>query len=645
MPRKFTVEDSVRLKAVGDARISADGTTIAFTVADVFVASGDERTELPRSQIYAVPYEGGEATPLTAGPRADTNPRWSPANGDLCFLSDREEDGKRQVYLLPAGGGEARKLTDLEGEIPSPRSLDPLKWLSDGSRIAFQKVDAVREETRERRKRGADEIVFEASDPYMRLWTVLPNGKDGDDAECVSPEGLQIWEFDISPDGARVAAVVSDFPQEWDWYRCRLAVFDLGGDQLTTLVDTPRQVAKPVWSPDGETIAYLTSNWSDRGSDAGDVMVVPASGGEPRDLTTGQKASFDSIRWSPDGASLLATANVDGGSGIARIDAASAQLEWLWQAEQWLTGLSTTAQGRLATVITTPESPREVYAGEISGDGVTWRRASAVHTELDDVEPAQMRPVSWVAADGLEIPGRLLTPPGHDGGEPLPVVALIHGGPASAIRAGFEDGHMWSQLLAAHGFAVYMPNYRGSTGRGLEFTESNIGDMGGKDFEDMMAGLDHLISEGIVDARRQGICGWSYGGFTTAWAVTQTDRFAAAVMGAGISDWRSFHGRSYLNTWDVIHYGGSDPYDPESAHARFSPISYVGNVRTPTLILHGELDWDVPVEQSYQFFRALKERDIETELVVYPREPHGPREYEHLIDIGNRLVGWFTARL
>ena len=169
--------------------------------------------------------------------------------------------------------------------------------------------------------------------------------------------------------------------------------------------------------------------------------------------------------------------------------------------------------------------------------------------------------------------------------------------------------------------------------------------MGGADFEDMMAGLDALIERGIADPARLGITGWSYGGFTTAWAVTQTNRFKAAIMGAGISDWRSFHGRSYLHSWDVIHYGGSDPYDPESPHARFSPINYVSNVKTPTLILHGEEDWDVPVEQSYQFHRALKDLGVETELVVYPREPHGPVEYEHVIDIGNRLVNWFKAKL
>lgn len=642
MARHLTVEDSVRLKVVADAQISPDGSTVVFACGDGFVESGSGRAALPKTNIHAAPFDGGEARRLTTGPRADTTPRWSPDGRYLAFLSDREKEGQRQVFLLPANGGEARKLTDVSGEIPSPRSLNPLKWLRDGAELAFMKADAESEEEKTRREAGADAVEHEKNHRFQRVWTV---GADGGEPECVSPPGLQVWEYDLSQDGRRIAAVVSDLPYEWDWYRCCLGVFERGGSEAFTLVATARQVAKPTWSPDGQWIAYLTSNWSDRGSDAGDVMIVPASGGEPRNLTSGHRASYDSIQWSPAGDRLIATANVDGGSGVAEIDVASGKTAWLWQDEQWLTSLSMTAQGRYAAVISLPEAPSEVYGGEVSAGEMKWRKLTSLHSEMAEIEAAPMRSIHWRASDDLDIPGFLLTPPGHDGSSPLPTVALIHGGPTSAIRAGFADGHRWAQLLAAHNFAVYMPNYRGSTGRGVDSAEMNIGDMGGRDFGDIMAGLDHLIAEGIADPDRLGICGWSYGGFTTAWAVTQTDRFKAAVMGAGISDWRSFHGRSYLHTWDVIHYGGADPYDPESAHARFSPINYIRNAKTPTLILHGELDWDVPVEQSYQFFRALKEIGVETELVVYPREPHGPKEYEHLLDINRRLVDWFRERL
>lgn len=640
MARPFSVEDSVRLKQVGDAQISPDGQSVAFVAGNGFVESGPNRTKLPASDVFAITDTGAEPAQLTRSPRSDNTPRWSPDGRCLAFYSDREEDGQRQVYLLPADGGEACRLTSVRGTLPGPRSLNPLKWFPDGKSLAFQMIDAPGEDEREASDAGRDAIEFEAKHRFMRVWRTDTGGGE---PVCISPDELQIWEFAISQDGARVAAVVSDLPYEWDWYRCRLAVFDVGSNEAVTIVDTPRQVAKPVWSPDGSQIAYLTSTWSDRGSDSGDVMLVSPDGGKPLNLTPDASASFDSIHWP--GESIIATANIHGGSGIAVLSAGGDGPEWLWRSESWLKGMTINSTGDVAAVITSNDGPSEVYTGRVSGNSLELHRRSSLHPGFNEVTVGRMSAIQWPAPDGKEIGGYLVVPEDSDGNTPLPTVALIHGGPASAVRGGLDDGRRWAHLLAANGFAVYLPNYRGSTGRGLAWTESNIGDMGGADFADMMAGLDALIEKGIADPARLGITGWSYGGFTTAWAVTQTNRFKAAIMGAGISDWRSFHGRSYLHSWDVIHYGGSDPYDPESPHARFSPINYVANVKTPTLILHGEEDWDVPVEQSYQFYRALKDLGVETELVVYPREPHGPVEYEHLIDIGNRLVDWFKAKL
>ena len=225
------------------------------------------------------------------------------------------------------------------------------------------------------------------------------------------------------------------------------------------------------------------------------------------------------------------------------------------------------------------------------------------------------------------------------------MVTVVHGGPTGAYTKGYYADHGWAQLLAAQGVAVFLPNPRGSTGWGLEFAESNLGDMGGKDWEDIQRGIDYCIDQGIADPDRLGIAGWSYGGFMAAWAVTHTDRFRAAVMGAGISDWRSFHGKSYLSDWDVIYLGDGNPYDPDGVYRERSPITYVKRATTPTLILHGEADEDVPVEQSYMFYRALKDLGVETELVVYPREPHGPSERNHVLDVARRSTEWFVSRL
>jgi dipeptidyl aminopeptidase/acylaminoacyl peptidase len=343
---------------------------------------------------------------------------------------------------------------------------------------------------------------------------------------------------------------------------------------------------------------------------------------------------------------LIAIANKQGGSGIAKIDLSSGQRQWLWEKKCFLSSFSRDQSGRFAALIETPDRPPDIYIGENNGKpnsehSISWN----IITNLNSKRAAKFKigiteEVHWVGQDGLNLQGLLITPPDAPDG-PLPTVMLVHGGPTNCDRFRYQPLWRWAQLIACRGFAVFQPNYRGSTGWGLDFAESNIGDMGGADFQDMLAGLDYLILEGRVDHDRLGIAGSSYGGFTTMWAVTQTDRFRAAVSIAGISDWRSFHGRSYLHTWDRIHYGDSDPYSPNSKHAQFSPIAHITNVRTPSLILHGELDWDVPVEQSYQFYRGLKDLGVQAELVVYPREPHGLTEKAHLLDAARRIPDWF----
>ena len=217
----------------------------------------------------------------------------------------------------------------------------------------------------------------------------------------------------------------------------------------------------------------------------------------------------------------------------------------------------------------------------------------------------------------------------------------MHGGPAWLYPYSFRGaGRYPQQMFAAAGYAVLMPNPRGSAGWGVAFTEANIGDFGGRDYGDIIAGVDHVIALGIADSKRLGIGGWSYGGFMTAWAITQTDRFKAAMVGAGICNWRSFHGVAEIGTWDQISYRAS-PYEQGGRYDRFSPIHYVDRVRTPTLIVHGTDDIIVPVSQSYEFFRALKDHGVPTELVVYPREPHGFRERAHNIDRYWRYLEWF----
>jgi dipeptidyl aminopeptidase/acylaminoacyl peptidase len=273
-----------------------------------------------------------------------------------------------------------------------------------------------------------------------------------------------------------------------------------------------------------------------------------------------------------------------------------------------------------------------------------WRQLTHIQPPTDGLPQGETRVLRWQAADGLAIQGLLILPVGYQEGQRVPTITWVHGGPAGLYTQGFNLAGRGLQLFAAAGYAVFMPNPRGSTGWGVDFTEANIGDLGGRDYEDIIAGLDYIIALGIADSERLAIGGWSYGGFMTAWAVSQTSRFKAAIAGAPITHWRSFHGIAEIGTWDAISYRAS-PYAAGGPYDRFSPIQHVANVRTPTLLIHGQDDIIVPVSQSYEFFRALKDQGVPTELVVYPREPHGPRERAHKLDRLRRFVEWFERYL
>jgi dipeptidyl aminopeptidase/acylaminoacyl peptidase len=286
--------------------------------------------------------------------------------------------------------------------------------------------------------------------------------------------------------------------------------------------------------------------------------------------------------------------------------------------------------------------PRDVWIAHLS-ESVEWKQLTWMNPQTEEIALGETESIRWQAPDGWEIQGFLIKPLNYEKGKRYPLITNVHGGPSWYFGYryyGFGTLHM----LAARGYAVLLPNPRGSVSWGTAFTESNVGDMGGKDFGDILAGIDSLIAQGIADANRLGIMGGSYGGFMVAWAVTQTDRFRAAVNLFGITNWLSFHGTSNLAAWDAIHLA-ADPYAVNGTYAQFSPMTHVQRVKTPTLILQGEIDPYVPASQSYEFFRALKDHKVETELVVYPREKHGFVEKKHYVDSIKRIVEWFERHI
>lgn len=639
--RALTPEDVLGFKNVEDTQISPDGTLVAFVVGDSFKVD----TKWPRSTIWLVATADGEPRQLTSGSRTDALPRWSPDGCQLAFLSDRLVEGQRQVFVIARDGGEAMPLTSIAGAIPTPRGLNALQWSPDGCSLAFLTEDPETDEERVKREAKDDAIAVEQHPKFVRVWVVDVATKS---IRCVSPDNLQIWEFGWHPNSREIAAVVSDQPYEWSWYTNRIVRFGLG-EPAQTVWQSKRQAALPVWSPEGNQIAFVSSNWSDRGCVAGDVWTIDSRGGEARNLSAGIVASLGWMQWSSTGQELLAIGHDRGGTGLHRINVTTGERSQVWWqqaavAEAHWPRFSASRDGALAVALEDADHPRDVWILRETSGKLAGQQLTHLHPLAAEIAIGETSILHWRGADGCEMQGLLIKPAGHQAGQRCPMVMWVHGGPTGISASRYYAAFGWNQLLAAAGYAVFLPNYRGSVGWGLEFAESNIGDMGGKDFEDMLLGVDSLIESGIADPQRLAIAGWSYGGFTAAWAVSQTDRFKAAVMGAGISHWLSFHGKSSLADWDAIHYAES-PYQSNGRFQKFSPLSYYENLSTPTLILHGAEDQDVPVEQSYLFYRALKDQRVPTELIVYPREDHAIKERSHLLDMSRRVLAWLQAYL
>jgi dipeptidyl aminopeptidase/acylaminoacyl peptidase len=381
----------------------------------------------------------------------------------------------------------------------------------------------------------------------------------------------------------------------------------------------------------------------------GDLWLAPASGGPARNLTPDVPYSINAACWR-DARTLLCDTYDGNGAGIIAVGLTDEPPRRVsYGAYSFGSGgLSIASSGEGATAVAVPrdapDEPGDIWLGQLTQDNVAWRRLTDFHAPARECLTAVWKDVHWQAGDGLALGGLVLRPANIPG--PAPLVTIVHGGPTGRAEYRFASRGLaaLAPLLAARGIAVFMPNYRGSNGRGVAFAEANRGDMGGADWHDILAGIDALVADGTADPDRLGIAGWSYGGFTTMWAVTQTQRFKAAVAGAGITNWLSFHGASVLHTWDHLFYAAS-PYDRAGPYASRSAIYAMDRVTTPTLVLHGDADRDVPVGQGWEFFRALRDYGVETEFVLYPGAPHGPRDPRHIRDVLERSLGWLTARL
>ncbi len=546
--------------------------------------------------------------------------------------------GRQSLCLLDLTTGRESALGDVQG------SIEDVRWdrgsTSVIALVADPEADLAGSEGATRLGGGQDPTVIRPGAGGRRLVQIdLDQGLE----RRVSPVGQSVWEFDWSG-GDTLVALVSEDPTENGWYDAAVVEIDVAAGTAREAFRSDLQLSCPRISADGRRIAVIEGLASDRGLVAGSVALLDAQTAG----ATGQLGTLEdvtAIDWREDGGlwcvgrrgleCTLGTLSVDG------------SYEEVWGGGALLgnhfqPSVAVSRTGVVAAVYQELERPPEVAVLR-DGSPRAWRAVSNVNAHLADrVYRPQAQRLAWEGSDGLEIEGLLLRPAQARG--LLPMIVVVHGGPTWAWSHEYAPFDGRAPLLAEAGYAVLLPNPRGSTGRGHRFVSANVGDLGGADLGDILAGVDACVASGEADPSRIGIIGLSYGGFMTAWAVTQTDRFAAAVAMSCISDWVSYHYTSNVSRFDELFLTG-DVKDPTSHYYQRSPILLAHNARTPTLVISGERDLCTPVGQAHELYAALREAGVETELVTYPREGHWPTEYDHQVDAWDRVRDWFDQHL
>lgn len=619
----LTPEQALDRRTIGELDFSPDGAAVAFTVAEPVKGTARARS------VWMLDVASGRTRQLTFSGKNDSSPRWAPDGTAIAFTSDR--DGAPQLYLLPRRGGEAQKLTD------RTERVEQFRWSPDGRTIALlmneEKSDALKK--RERDKDDARAVDSEERRP--RIWLLDVASKQ---LKQVTSGRWRIEQFEWLADGRQMLAVATDRPEVDQWID-RIYTVDLSEPRLGSLT----QIAAPRGpfggvsiSPDGRTIAYVGARVD--GPEPHDLYLQPTAGGPSRNVTaTTLDRPVTPPRWI-DNDTMLTQVQRGFRAALATIDHAG-RVTTLDDVDVNPTAFARASTGTIAFVGETTTRAPELF---VRAPGRRAQAVTALNGQWSSIPVAAPEFFKYKSADGVEIEAALLLPPGSaragstapPRARTHPLVVLVHGGPTGRWSDAFEP---WGQLLAARGYAVLYPNVRGSTGYGQAFVEKNRADWGGGDFRDVMAGVDALVARGVADPNRLGIGGWSYGGYMAAWAVTQTNRFKAAVSGAPVIDMASEFGTENGSAYDEWFYG--TPYEKLDGFIKSSPMTHVRSVKTPTLLLQGEADETDPLGQSQQFYRGLKRYNVDTELIVYPREPHGLREERHLLDRLNRVIAWF----
>lgn len=626
----FSAMDALRIANVGAPRVSPDGSRVAYTVAQVQMEKDKEWRSV--TQVWVAPAAGPAtaARQFTRGERSSTSPAWSADAQSIAFLSSREKEGEQQVWMMWADGGEAWQVTTHKG------GVNGFAYSPDGKSLLLTAQDQPSKDEEQKKKDKDDTLLIDQNIKMTHLWLWDADKKE---AKRLTEGNWTASDPRWSPDGKQISYTARPTPKADDGDITDIWVLTVAGGEKRKLVGSDAPDSNARWSPDGKWIAFNGTAQAG-GVYESDLFVIPASGGTPRNLTASFDLNAGAPIWSNDGKTIYISAGTKQATEVFSVDVISGKSAQL-SSRGGVTGLvEISSTGQFFGTMSGPTRPGELYRSNATF--TSFESLSNHNGWLDQYEMGQSEVVKWKSRDGMEIEGVLTKPAGFDPARKYPFLLNPHGGPTGASLMSFNGT---VQILAANGFMVLQPNFRGSTGRGEKFAQANKNTWGKGDYEDCITGVESIVARGWADKDRLGAFGWSYGGYMTFWILTQTDMFKAVSPGAGLTNIYSMYSQNDIQRYLRWFYGDGSPWDNFDLYWDRSPMKYVKNVKTPTMILHGQQDTRVPIAQAQEFYRALLERKVPVEFVVFPREGHGIGEPRHQLDRNRRYVSFFAKYL
>ena len=631
-PPAWTPEISMQVRTVGDVVPSPNAKLVAYTESRAVIAP--EKSEVD-TQIFLAAADGSRRVQLTRGEKSATSPEFSPDGHYVYFSSERS--GKPNLWRIPVDGGEAEMLTDWKAEI-GRFHVSP-----DGRWVAFAGIEPRADEEQAKKEKRDFHVIGENPHNHS-LWIVSAeaDAQGKRTARKIGDIPGHVRDFAWSPDSRFIAATHTPTPKADDWTQADISEVNVETGAVRPLAATGAAEREASYSPDGRYLAYVRSTDPARWAGMDRIVLLTRATGESRELAP----TFDEqpvlAGWLGDSTHLI-FAEYRGFTRVVYSMPLDGPPQPIYQPEHGmlLPGHVNASGTAIGFERESWEQAPEAYILKLGASGP--QQVSAANAGLPKLPMGETKRITWKAADGQDIDGLLTYPAVYRPFKKYPLILNIHGGPAGAFQDSFLGrwGLYPLATFAARGYAILRVNPRGSSGYGRLFRFANLNDWGGKDYQDLMSGVDHVISMGVADPDRLAVMGWSYGGYMTSWVITHTHRFKAAVVGAGVTDLWSFTGTSDIPSFLPDYFGG-EPWNNFDGYFNHSPMAFVKGVTTPTLIVHGEADERVPTSQGYELYNALKRQGVTTGMVVYPRTPHGPREPKFLLDIMQRHLAWVS---